>query len=58
VSQPVLSLQPARARSIGPSAGLLEGPGGGVVFIFGTGHYLSNVVAYTTMVSTTPAQAE
>jgi transposase-like protein len=35
VSQPVLSLQPARARSIGPSAGLLEGPGGGVVFIFG-----------------------
>src|SRR5665213_1802163 len=35
VSQPVLSLQPAQARSIGPSAGLLEGPGGGVVFIFG-----------------------
>ena len=35
MSQPVLSLQPAQARSIGPSAGLLEGPGGGVVFIFG-----------------------
>src|SRR5664280_1082399 len=35
VSQPVLSLQTAQARSIGPSAGLLEGPGGGVVFIFG-----------------------
>src|SRR5450631_2685760 len=35
VSQPALPLQPAQARSIGPSAGLLEGPGGGVVFIFG-----------------------
>src|ERR1039458_2581278 len=35
VSQPVLPLMPAQARSIGPSAGLLEGPGGGVVFIFG-----------------------
>jgi len=35
VSQPVLPLQPAQARSIGPSAGLLEGPDGGVVFIFG-----------------------
>jgi transposase-like protein len=35
VSQPVLPLQPAEARSIGSSAGLLEGPGGGVVFIFG-----------------------
>jgi transposase-like protein len=35
VSQPVLPLQPAQARSIGSSAGLLEGPGGGVVFIFG-----------------------
>jgi len=35
VSQPVLPLQPAEARSVGPSAGLLEGPGGGVVFIFG-----------------------
>src|SRR5664280_1479909 len=35
VSQPVLPLQPAQARSVGPSAGLLEGPGGGVVFIFG-----------------------
>src|SRR5665647_2672056 len=35
VSQPGLRLQPAQAGSIGPSAGLLEGPGGGVVFIFG-----------------------
>jgi transposase-like protein len=35
VSRPVLSLLPAEARSIGPSAGLLEGPDGGVVFIFG-----------------------
>ncbi len=34
-SQPVLALQPAEARSIGCSAGLLEGPDGGVVFIFG-----------------------
>ena len=35
MSQPVLPMMPAQARSIGPSAGLLEGPGGGVVFIFG-----------------------
>ncbi len=35
VSQPVLPLLPPRARSIGPSAGLLEGPDGGVVFVFG-----------------------
>jgi len=35
VSQPVLPLLPSEARSIGPSAGLLEGPGGGVVFVFG-----------------------
>src|SRR5664280_1031448 len=35
VSQPMLPLIPTQARSIGPSAGLLEGPGGGVVFIFG-----------------------
>jgi transposase-like protein len=35
VSQPVLSLLPAEARSVGPSAGLLEGPEGGVVFVFG-----------------------
>jgi len=35
VSQPVLPLLPAAARSIGPSAGLLEGPDGGVVFVFG-----------------------
>jgi hypothetical protein len=26
---------PAQARSIGASAGLLEGPDGGVVFVFG-----------------------
>ena len=31
VNQPVLALLPARARSVGPSAGLLEGPDGGVV---------------------------
>jgi len=31
----MLPLIPTQARSIGPSAGLLEGPGGGVVFIFG-----------------------
>jgi prepilin-type processing-associated H-X9-DG protein len=35
VSQPVLPLLPAQARSLGPSAGLLEGPDGGVVFVFG-----------------------
>jgi lambda repressor-like predicted transcriptional regulator len=35
VSQPVLPLLPAQARSVGPSAGLLEGPDGGVVFVFG-----------------------
>ena len=35
VSQPVLSMLPSGARSIGPSAGLLEGPDGGVVFVFG-----------------------
>jgi len=35
VSQPVLSLIPAEARSAGPSAGLFEGPDGGVVFVFG-----------------------
>lgn len=35
MSQPVLPLLPSEARSIGPSAGLLEGPDGGVVFIFG-----------------------
>ncbi len=33
--QPVLPMLPAEARSIGPSAGLLEGPEGGVVFVFG-----------------------
>ena len=35
VSQPVLPLLPAQARSIGASVGLLEGPDGGVVFVFG-----------------------
>jgi transposase len=35
VRQPVLPLLPASARSVGPSAGLLEGPEGGVVFVFG-----------------------
>src|SRR5680860_1216191 len=35
VDQPVLPFLPAEARSIGPSAGLLEGPEGGVVFVFG-----------------------
>jgi len=35
VSQPVLELLPAEACSVGPSAGLLEGSEGGVVFVFG-----------------------
>ena len=35
VSQPVLPMLPAQARSIGASAGLLEGPDHGVVFVFG-----------------------
>jgi transposase len=35
VSEPVLPLLPAEARSIGATAGLLEGPEGGVVFVFG-----------------------
>src|SRR5674476_1157080 len=35
VSQPVLELLPAEACSVGPSAGLLAGPDGGVVFVFG-----------------------
>ena len=35
MGQPVLPMLPARARSIGASAGLLEGPDGGVVFVFG-----------------------
>jgi len=35
VNQPVLALLPARARSVGPSAGLLEGPDGGAVLVFG-----------------------
>lgn len=35
MSQPVLALVPGDARPIGPSAGLVEGPDGGVVFVFG-----------------------
>jgi hypothetical protein len=35
VDQPVLPPLPARARSIGPSAGLVQGPDGCVVFVFG-----------------------
>jgi len=35
VSQPVLALVPGDARPIGSSAGLCEGPEGGVVFVFG-----------------------
>src|SRR5450759_2044080 len=35
VSQPVLPMLPAQARSIGGSAGLLEGPDGGGVLVFG-----------------------
>jgi transposase-like protein len=35
VSQPVLPLLPADARWIGPSAGLSEGPDGGVVWVLG-----------------------
>jgi len=31
----VLPLLPARAHSVGPAVGLLEGPDGGVVFVFG-----------------------
>ena len=39
VSQPVLALLPAEARSVGVSAGLVEGPDGGVVFMFGMATY-------------------
>jgi len=35
VSQPVLALVPGDAAAIGPTAGLVEGPDGGVVFVFG-----------------------
>ncbi len=35
MGQPVLPLLPADARPVGPSAGLVEGPEGGVVFVFG-----------------------
>lgn len=35
MSQPVLALVPGGAIAIGPSAGLVEGPDGGVVFVFG-----------------------
>src|SRR5438309_6616688 len=40
VSQSVLPLLPAQARSVGPSAGLLDdGEGAGVVFVFGLATY-------------------
>ncbi len=39
VGQPVLPFLPAEARSVGPSAGLVEGPEGGVVFVFGMATY-------------------
>ena len=39
MSQAVLPFLPAEARSVGPSAGLLEGPEGGVVFVFGWATY-------------------
>jgi prepilin-type processing-associated H-X9-DG protein len=39
VSQLVLPMLPAKARSVGPSAGLLEGPDGGVVFVLGLATY-------------------
>ena len=39
MTQPVLPLLPAQARSVGASAGLLEGPDGGVVFVFGLATY-------------------
>ena len=35
VSEPVLPLLPAAARSVGPSAGLVEGAEGGAVLVFG-----------------------
>src|SRR5659263_522878 len=35
VRQPVLPLLPADARPVGASAGLVEGPDGGVVVVFG-----------------------
>jgi len=35
VSQPVLGLPPAEACSVGPSAGRVEGPECGTVFVFG-----------------------
>ncbi len=35
MSQPVLALVPGDAVAIGPSAGLVEGPDGGVVFVYG-----------------------
>ena len=63
MSQPVLPLLPAQAVSVGPSAGLLEGPDGGVVFIFGlatfayaasdeTGRRLAAVQLVTTRIAT------
>ncbi len=41
MSQPVLPMLPDQARSIGASAGLHEGPGGGVVFVFGLATFSS-----------------
>lgn len=63
MSQPVLPLLPAEARSIGPSAGLFQGPDGGVVFVFGmatfsyatsdeTGRRLAAVQLVTSKVAT------
>ena len=50
VSQPVLALLPVEARSIGPSVGLVEGPDGAAVFVFGLVTYAWQVswVAATT----------
>lgn len=42
VSQPVLALLPAQARSVGPSAALLEGPDGGVVFGLASFNYAND----------------
>ncbi len=39
VGQSVLPFVPGEARSVGPSAGLVEGPDGGVVFVFGMATY-------------------
>ncbi len=39
MGQPVLPFLPAEARSVGSSAGLVEGPDGGVVFVYGMATY-------------------